>query len=58
MTRKRRLTDEQVKHIQREYVAYVTGYETLAKRYGVGASTIRDIVTNRTQYGMRVKHES
>lgn len=44
MTRRRVLTDAQVKEIRRIYVPYVTGYETIARMYGVGASTIRDIV--------------
>lgn len=49
MTRRKVLTDEQVKEIRAEYFAYVRGYHVLSKKYGVGESTIRDIITFRTR---------
>jgi transposase len=48
MTRKRSLTQEQARAIRAEYKPGKVGYETLAKKYGVGASTIRDLVKNWT----------
>ena len=44
MTRKRVLTNDQVKEIRAKYLAYIVGYGALAKEYGVGESTIRDVV--------------
>jgi hypothetical protein len=44
MTRARVLTREQIKAIRAEYVAHVVSYATLARKYGVGESTIRDCV--------------
>ena len=49
MTRRAILTDSQVKEIRKDHLAYVRGYGYLAKKYGVGNSTIRDIVTFRTR---------
>lgn len=45
------LSDSQVREIRRKHMAYVPGrgYGALAKAYGVGESTIRDIVTYRTR---------
>lgn len=43
------LTDEQVRLIRAMYLPGKVGYETLAKRFNCGASTIRDIVTYRTR---------
>ena len=44
MSRRRVLTDDQIREIRAAYLAYIVGYGELAKRYGVGASTIRDVV--------------
>ena len=44
---KARLTDEQVKAMRAD--SQEIGYEKLAKRYGRGISTARDIVTYRTR---------
>lgn len=48
MTRRRVLTPEQIKAIRAEYVAYTGGYAILARKYGVGVSTIRDCVKRVT----------
>lgn len=45
-----KLTDAQVAQMRKEYLAYVRGYETLAKKFGCGISTARDICTYRTRY--------
>jgi hypothetical protein len=52
MTRKRVLTDAQVREIRTSYKPGVKGcgYIALARKYGVGESTIRDILTGRTAY--------
>lgn len=47
---KAKLRDEQVKEIRAAYEAGKGGYGTLAKSYGCGASTVRDIVTYRTRW--------
>lgn len=44
-----KLTAEQVASIRAEYVPYVTGMGALARKYGCGRSTIRDIVTLSTR---------
>lgn len=49
MTRRRVLTDEQVRQIRALHVPHVRGYERLAKQFGVGISTIRDVCTYRTR---------
>ena len=51
MSRRKVLTDEQVRDIRKEHLAYISGrgYGAIAKRYGVGESTIRDIITYRTR---------
>lgn len=50
MTRRRKFTPTQVRAIRAEHLAFVKGrgYLSLARKYGVGASTIRDVVTYRT----------
>ena len=50
MTRRRSLTDSQVREIRSAHLAYIRGrgYESLAKQYGVGSSTIRDVITYRS----------
>jgi hypothetical protein len=53
MSRRKVLSDEQVKQIRALHVPYVRGYETLAKQFGVGVSTIRDICTWRTRWGVK-----
>lgn len=52
MTRKRILTPEQVYALRAAYKPGVrgAGYESLAQKFSVGVSTVRDVVTYRT-YG-------
>lgn len=52
MTRRHALTDAQVREVLAAYRPGVrgAGYESLARRFGVGASTIRDILTCRSAY--------
>lgn len=45
-----KLTDAQVAAIRQQHRPGKVGYQTLARRYGVGESTIRDIITYRTRY--------
>lgn len=51
MSRRRVLTDAQVCEIRRLHRPGVRGfgYGALAKRYGVGESTIRDVLTYRSR---------
>jgi hypothetical protein len=51
VTRRRVLTDSQVREIRALHRPGVrgVGYESLARRFGVGASTIRDIITYRSR---------
>ena len=51
MTRRKVLTDEQVREIRAAHKPDLRGfgYGALARKYGVGESTIRDIVTYRTR---------
>jgi DNA invertase Pin-like site-specific DNA recombinase len=44
-----KLSDEQVAKIRRMYKYRVVGYDVLAREFGCGASTIRDIVQYRTR---------
>jgi hypothetical protein len=44
-----KLSDAQVEAIRGEYKPYVIGYETLARKYGCGISTVRDIVQGWTR---------
>jgi hypothetical protein len=44
-----KLSNADVKEIRRIYLAYVRGYETLARQFQCAPSTIRDIVTYRTR---------
>lgn len=52
MTRRRVLTDSQVRAIRAAHRPGErgSGYESLALLFGVGASTIRDIITYRAAY--------
>lgn len=52
MTRRKSLTNDQVREIRKLHIGYVIGYQTLAKRFGVGASTIRDVVKFYTYAGI------
>lgn len=52
MTRKKVLTNDQVREIRKLHLGYIVGYQTLAKRFGVGASTIRDVVKFYTYEGV------
>lgn len=51
MTRRRVLNDVQVREIRAMHKPGVrgSGYGALAKKYGVGESTIRDVVTYRSR---------
>lgn len=44
-----KLTSEQVRQMRRDHIPYVCGYGELARRYGCGESTVRDICTYRTR---------
>jgi hypothetical protein len=46
---KARLTDEQVAKMRRMYKPGIVGYRLLAKEFGCGESTVRDICTYRTR---------
>lgn len=46
---KARLTTEQVKAMRAEYIPHVNGTTTLARKYGCGRSTARDIVNYATR---------
>jgi hypothetical protein len=56
MTRQRVLDDAQVREIRAAHQPGVrgAGYESLARRFGVGASTVRDIITFRAAYALAV----
>lgn len=45
-----KLTDAQVAAMRADYAAGIGGYPALAKRYGCGISTVRDIVQFRTRW--------
>ena len=51
MSRRRVLTDAQVREIRKSHLAYIPGrgYGAIAKKYGVGESTIRDIIKYYTR---------
>lgn len=55
MTRKKVLTRDQVIEIRKMHMPYIKGrgYGAIAKKYGVGESTIRDCVKNWTYAGVR-----
>lgn len=44
-----KLTDEQVRQMRQDHDNDLGGYQTLAKRYGCGISTARDIVNGWTR---------
>ena len=48
-----KLSDDQVREIRKMHLAYVRGYETLAKKYNCGISTVRDICTYRTRVDVK-----
>lgn len=43
-----KLTNDQVRSIRAMHLAYITGYGKIAKLFGVGSSTVKDICTYRT----------
>lgn len=49
MHHRAKLSSDQVRNMRREYMAYVHGYAELARKYGCGESTVRDIVQYRTR---------
>jgi predicted DNA binding protein len=58
VTRKRVLTDEQVRQLRAQHKPGVrgAGYRELARRLGLAESTVRDALTGRTQYAVGVRH--
>jgi len=44
-----KLSADQVRQMRAKYLAYVVGYETLAREFGCGISTARDVCTFRTR---------
>lgn len=54
MTRRKVLTKDQVKQIRADHANKSgQGYSSLAKRFNVGASTIRDVVKYYTYAGVQ-----
>ena len=53
MHHKAKISNELVKAMRKEHLAYVRGYETLAKKYQCGISTARDICTYRTRVNVK-----
>ena len=49
MHHRAKLTEDQVRAMRADYHPYVRGYEWLAREYGCGISTARDICTYRTR---------
>lgn len=47
---KAKMTSQQVDAMRRDYIPGVVGYVTLARRYGCGVSTARDICTGITRW--------
>ena len=52
MTRRRALTDDQVRAIREAHKPGVRGggYESLARQFGVAVSTVRDALTGSSAY--------
>ena len=48
-----KLSADQVRQMRAKYLAYVVGYETLAREFGCGISTARDVCTYRTRRDVR-----
>ena len=44
-----KLSADQVRQMRAKYLAYVVGYETLAREFGCGISTAMDVCTFRTR---------
>lgn len=55
MTRRQSLSADQVKLAKSLHVPGRIGYETIGKRMGIPASTVRDCVLNRSAYAARAK---
>ena len=53
MHHRAKLTDEQVIEMRKRHLAYIIGYETLAKEFCCGISTAMDICTYRTRYNVK-----
>jgi hypothetical protein len=47
------LSADQVRAMRKMYKPYVVGYTELARHFGCGISTARDIVTYRTRVDVR-----
>lgn len=52
---KAKLTDEQVRQLRQDHDNDLGGYRTLAKKYGIGMSTARDIVNGYTRRSALVR---
>lgn len=52
-----KLTDDAVRSIRREYVPRTVGYKRLAVKYGVSASTVKQIVSGKTWRHLILKGE-
>ena len=48
-----KLSDEAVRKMREDHLAYIVGYRTLSRRYGCGESTARDICTYRTRRNVK-----
>ena len=53
MHHRAKLSADQVRQMRAKYLAYVVGYETLAREFGCGISTARDVCTYRTRRDVR-----
>jgi hypothetical protein len=53
MHHRAKLPDSTIRAMRADYFPYVRGYEWIAKKYGCGISTARDIITFRTRRNVR-----
>ena len=53
MHHRAKLTNQQVMEMRKAHFAHIIGYETLAKKFGCGISTARDICTYRTRINVK-----
>lgn len=53
MHHRAKLSDNAVRAMRADYLPYVRGYEYIAKKYGCGISTARDICTYRTRRSVK-----
>jgi hypothetical protein len=55
MSRRKALSESQIRQIRAMYVQNKIGYGTIGRHFGIPASTIRDCINNVAQYHARVK---